>query len=711
MATDPICGMFVDERAAELTLTRQNRTYFFCSTACLAQFAQPERELGRLRRRLAVAWPFSVVVVALTYLAPFPGWPWLALVLAGTVQCYAGAAFYRGLFEAVRARVWNMDVLISVGTTAAFGYSVAVLVVGSLARAYYFDASSLIVTLILTGNYLEYRVRDRARGTLRRLAEMLPPVAVRVDRASEVEVPLAEIRSGDRLRVRPGARFPTDGRVRSGRTFVDESLVTGESGRVAKAPGDRIIGGTVNGEGAVVVEATDVGSDTFLAHVAQLVAEAETSRVPLQRLADRIAAVFVPVVLVLAVLGAFAWFFTAGADLGLAVLVFVSVVITACPCAFGIATPAAIVVGTGRAADEGILYKGADSIERASRVDLVLSDKTGTLTRGTPTLTDVLPAPGVPAEELLRTAARLEQGSDHPFARAIRAEADRRGLSGPAFEEVTVDPGRGIMGRDGPHRLELVAGSAATFEDLGRAYAETTRRLAADGKSWSVLARDGRLLGILGFSDEIAPGAREAIAALHHDGIEVVMVTGDHAAAARRVADRLGIRQVHSGLSPEGKLRLLERYRVEGHFVAFVGDGINDAPALTRADLGIAIAAGADVAREAGGVVLVRSGFSGVALALRIARRTVRKVRGNLAWALGYNAVLLPIALGALVPLFGEGVFRLLPITGAVAMALSSTLVVLNSYSLRWVDLDDPPPRRAPPRRSGDGSAVAAGVG
>ncbi len=688
MATDPICGMTVDPATAELHLVRDNRTFYFCSTSCLQQFAEPAAELARLRRRLAVAWPLALAIAALTYATPFAAWPWVAGAMATVVQFYPGFGYYRGAWDAARSRIWNMDVLIAVGTTVAFGYSAAVLLgVRGLPPTYYFDASSLIVTLILTGNYLEHLTRERARGTLRALHELVPPTATVLRDGSEREVPLGEVVPGDRVRVRPGARFPVDGVIREGRSTAAESLLTGESFPVPKVPGQRVVAGTTNGEGALWVEATGVGEDTVLGEIGRLVTEAETSRVPLQQLADRIAAAFVPIVLALAVSAAVAWYLF-GAGGPTALLVFVSVAITACPCAFGIATPAALVVGTGRAAEEGILFKGRDALERASRVTVVLTDKTGTLTRGRPTLVGAVPAPGVSEAELLATAAAVEAASEHPFARAVVEAATARGGTALRAESVEVEPGRGVRGTVDGHPVEVAVeggGGAESPED------PALRRLAAPfeeaGQAWSVVRRDGVPIGVLGFEDEIAPGVPEAVRALAEDGISVVMVTGDRERAARRIAERAGIREVHSRQSPAGKLDLLRRYRAGGGFVAFVGDGINDAPALAAADLGIAIGSGTDVARESSGVVLVRPDFRGVALALRLGRRTVRKVRGNLAWAIGYNSVLLPVAVGVLVPWLGLGIYALLPIVGAVAMGLSSTSVVLNSLSLRWVSL------------------------
>ncbi len=689
MATDPICGMAVDEATAELRLQRDNRTYYFCSSHCLQEFAEPARELARVRSRLAVGWPLAAVVAFLTYAHPFDLWPWVALGLATVVQFYPGWPFLRGTADAVRNRNWSMDVLIGVGTTTAYLYSAAaVLLPGRLPPDYFFDASTLIVVLILTGNYLEHFTRERARSVLRKLQELVPSTATVVREGREMAVPVPEIQSGDRLRVRPGDRFPVDGRVVEGRSSANEAAQTGESLPVPKDVGAPVVQGSVNGEGLLLIEATKVGQDTLLAQVGELVAEAETSRVPLQKLADRIASLFVPVVLVLAVLAAVGWGL-GGVGLEVGLLVFVSVVITACPCAFGIATPAAIVVGTGRAAEEGILFKGRDALERAKQVDCVVTDKTGTLTRGAPALTDVVPTAALRDSEVVELAARVELGSTHPFSSAVMEAARARGLSPIPAEGVRVEPGTGVRGSVGGEEVAVVRGEAhASDAPSDAAWRRAGERLASEGKAWSLVLRGGTVVGVLGFSDEVAEGVAPAVRALRADGIEVVMATGDHERAARSVAEKVGIREVHAAITPQGKLALIQQLQKAGRKVAYVGDGINDAPALSAADLGVAIGAGTDVAREAGGVVLLTTRFEGVALALRIGRRTVRKVRGNLIWALGYNSVLLPIAMGALVPLFGLRVFDYLPITGAAAMGLSSTSVVLNSLSLRWVSLD-----------------------
>jgi P-type Cu+ transporter len=688
MATDPVCGMYVDERNSDLTLLRENRSYFFCSSVCLQQFAAPERELHRLRVRLLIAWPLAIAVVALTYGVHFVGWPWAAFGLATVVQFYPGIDFYRGTIDALRSRTWNMDVLIAVGSSTAYGYSAAALVLPGLVPQYYFDASAIIVSLILTGNYLEHYARDRASGSVRRLNELLPRTARTVREGREVDVPVAEVRAGDSVRVLPGERFPCDGTVTTGRTSVPEAMLTGEASPVVKAPGDAVLAGAVNGEGPVTIEATHVGQDTFLAQIGRLMTDAETSRVPLQRTADRIAQVFVPVVLGLAVAATIGWYVAGGVGVGIAVLVFVSVVITACPCAFGIATPAALLAGTGRAAEGGVLFKGSTSVEQASRVDVVVTDKTGTLTSGRPSLEFKEALGGEGTGELLALAAGLESGSEHSLGRAVVEEARRQGVLPVVVTDLRVEPGRGIRGSASGTDVAILTVGAA--RDSGADLTDASpwiERGERQGLTVSIVLRGGRAVGVLGFGDALATGVVPAIQALEREGVAIEMLTGDGEAAARRIAVAAGIDRFRSRMRPEDKLRRIRELRSQGHVVAYVGDGINDGPALLAADLGIAIGAGTDVAKEAGGVVLVRADFRGVVTALALGRRTVRKVRGNFAWALGYNAALLPVAMGALVPVFGFGVYRVLPFTGALAMAVSSTLVVLNSYTLRWAPI------------------------
>lgn len=709
MATDPICGMYVDERTATLRRIRDNRTYYFCAQSCVDEFTDPERQRHRAGVALAVAWPLALVVLALTY-APLPhATLFAAAALASVVQFYPGWAFYVGTTDALRSRMGNMDVLIAVGTTAAYAYSVAALLAPSvLPAAYYFDASTLIIALILTGNYLERRTRERASSAVRRLAEVLPPTARVVRGGIERSIAVAEIQVGDRLRVLPAEKIPADGRIVEGRTSVDESLLTGESLPVAKGPGAPVLAGSLNGEGAVEIEASAVGTDTFLAQVGRLLAEAEGGRVPMPRTADRIAAAFVPAVLALGIVAALAWFWLGGAPGPIALLVFVTVVITACPCAFGLATPAAILVGTGRAAEAGVLYRGGDAIERAARIDYVLTDKTGTLTVASPELAEIDAAASRTVPEVLALAAGLERSSEHALARAVVHGAASRGVAPRAITDVRADPGHGVRGLDRGRPVAVLRGESARAEGVTLdAWAGRISTAEGRGRSWSIVVEGGRAVGFLAFAAPIAPGVPEAIAELGRAGIAVEIVTGDHARAARAVAEPLGISAITSDAAPADKVARVRALQANGRTVAFVGDGINDAAALAAADVGIAIGTGTDVAREAGQILLVRPDFRGVPLALTVGRRTVARVRSNLGWAIGYNLVLLPIAAGALVPIWGFGVYSVLPILGALAMGLSSTTVVLGSLALRRIPLPASAGDGAP--RLDDRPATAAG--
>lgn len=690
MATDPVCGMHVDEADSALKLMMENRTYYFCCSGCMEEFASPGEAMSRLRMKLAVSAILSGTILVLTYLYQPPDWAYVAFLLAAVVQFYAGYPFYRGSYDAFAGRIANMDVLIATGTSAAFLYSSVVLFLpGRVPGVYYFDASSMIITLILTGNYLEHLTRERARGALRRLGELLPSSAEILRTSEVITVPVSDVVAGDTVVLRPGARVPADGRVTEGASSVNEALVTGESLPVPKRVGDRVLAGTVNGDGRLLVQATQTGEDTVLSQIGTLLTEAEASRVPMQELADRIASYFVPVVLAIAIAAALGWALLGAAPFNVTLLIFVTVAITACPCAFGLATPAAIVMGTGRAARDGILFKGRDSIENAALVDTVLTDKTGTLTTGRPRLTDVIPAPGIRQAELLSLSASIEAGSEHPLARAV---VDRARLDGVRFEnasQVIALPGSGVRGVITGTTISVLSDSSPdTSMNLTRDLAAEVKRMESEGKAWSAVIREGQLLGLLGFFDTTAPSSKEAVETLKSDGIEVVMVTGDNKAAADNIARELGIGEVHAEISPGGKIDILRQKQREGKRVAFIGDGVNDAPAILAANVGIAIGVGTEVAKEAGGVILLSSDFRDAALALRVARMTVRKVRLNLLWALGYNSVLLPVAAGLLIPLFGFGLYNYLPMLGALAMGLSSTTVLLNSFSLGWISLD-----------------------
>ena len=687
MPTDPVCGMHVDERTSSLLLVRDNRTYYFCSQACRESFTAPEVAELRTARRLGVAVPLAAGATVLTYLAHPAVVLYIAAVLAAAVQFYSGWDFYVGAVDSIRSRIANMDVLIAVGTSAAFGYSlVALAFPGALKGGVFFDASTLIITLILTGNLLEQRTRRHAGSSLRDLDQLLPREALRVEGGSSRSVPREDIRVGDRLRVLPGGIVPADGIVLEGRSELDEALWTGESLPVPKGPGETVIAGARNGTGSLDIEARSIGPDSFVAQIAELLSDAEASRIPLRRLADRIASVFVPVVLTLAIAAALGWTLLAGASLATGVLIFVSVVIIACPCAFGIATPAAILVGTGRAAEEGILFRGGDSIERTARVNLVVSDKTGTLTSDVPSVASTWVAPGRLRSELLALSAGLEAHSEHVYARAVLEMARSEAIAPASVEDVRAVPGAGVEGTIAGRHLSLRSeGSGGPGSDSLQAARGSIDAAVARGESWSALWEDGQLVGVLSFATPLRPGSIEAVRELAELGIPLQIVTGDRAEAAAQVARTLGVSVARARASPEEKLAYLREQRASGKSVAFVGDGINDAAALAGADVGIAIGTGTEIARDSGQVLLVRPDLRGVPRAIRLSRAVVGKVRGNLTWAIGYNAVLLPIAAGALVPFLGFGVYTVLPIAGAIAMAISSTTVLLNSLSLRRV--------------------------
>jgi Cu+-exporting ATPase len=621
---------------------------------------------------------------------------WLALVPATFVQAWAGGRFYRAAWRAARHGATNMDTLIAVGTSAAWGYSVAVTLWPSIAMdaglepAAYFDSSTIIIGFVLLGRWLEARAKSQAGGAIRKLLALEPPIALRAGAAgaADVEVPVAEVQPGDQLRVRPGDRVPVDGVVIAGASAVDQSMLTGESMPIEVAPGSTVIGGTLNATGSFVMRATRVGRDTVLAGIVDLVQRAQGSKAPIQRLADRVSEVFVPVVLAAAALTFVGWLvFGPEPRLTLALTAFVSVLIIACPCAMGLATPTAIMVGTGRGAEAGILIRGGEALEAAHKVDTVVFDKTGTLTEGAPRVGEVLPAPGFEAADVLRLAAALEAGSEHPAGEAIIRRARADGLALPAVGAFRAVPGRGVAGTvsDGARERAVVVGTVALLAAEGvdtDALAALLDRAAGDDGGVAAIAIDGLPAGVITLRDEVKPGAAAAVAELRRAGVDVWLLSGDARVVANAVAAEVGIGPDHvlAEVLPDGKADAVARLRADGRVVAMVGDGVNDAPALASADVGIAIGTGADVAIEAADVTLVGGDPREVGRAIRLSRATMRIVRENLAWAFGYNVVLIPVAMGVLFPFIG---LLLNPALAAGAMALSSVSVVANSLRLR----------------------------
>jgi Cu+-exporting ATPase len=626
-----------------------------------------------------------------------PSAQWLQLWLAAPVVLWCGWPFLVRGVQSLRSGNLNMFTLIALGVSVSFVYSVAATVApGMFPAAFrgpsgevavYFEAAAVITTLVLLGQVLELKARSRTSGAIRALLELAPPLARRLSAdGSEAEVSLEELAVGDRLRVRPGEKVPVDGVVESGSSAVDESMVSGEPIPMDKGPDDPVIGGTVNGNGSFVMRATRVGQDTLLARIVRMVAEAQRSRADIQRIADVVAGWFVPAVVLASVITFLVWWWLGPAPaLAYAFVNAVAVLIIACPCALGLATPMSIMVGTGRGAQMGILIKNAEALETFERVDTVVVDKTGTLTEGRPTVTSVLPAKGYERGELLRLAAAVERASEHPLAQAIVRAAEADGLTVAQADAFEAHAGQGALALVDGRRIAV--GNDRFMQGLGAADAALAERADEGrrrGETIVFVAIDGRPAGLIGIADPIKTTTAEAIRKLHAAGIRVVMLTGDNEVTARTVADELGIDEVHAGVSPEDKSRIVRELQDDGAFVAMAGDGINDAPALSQAQIGIAMGTGTDVAIESAGVTLVRGDLLGVAQGYALSRATMKNIRQNLFFAFAYNTAGIPLAAGILYPVFG---LLLSPMIAAAAMSLSSVSVIGNALRLQRAEL------------------------
>ena len=651
------------------------------------------REQRRLGQKAAVSVAVAVAIMAIML------WPgglgidmhtlnWLLLVPATFIQVWAGGVFVRNAWRQARHGTVSMDTLVAMGTLAAWGYSVVVTVAPELVMAAgiepvtYFDSSAMIIGLILTGRWLEARARSQASGAVAALVGLQARTARLVRGDAETDVPVERIVVGDLLRVRPGEKVPVDGVITSGTSAIDESMLTGEPLPTARAVGDAVIGATINGSGSFLMRATHVGRDSVLGQIVRMVREAQGSKAPIQRIADRVTEWFVPLVIVLAAVTFLAWLLLGPEPaLTLALISAISVLIIACPCAMGLATPTAVMVGTGTAAQSGVLIRGGAALEMAGRVDTVIFDKTGTLTAGRPAVIAVRPVGGADADQVLRLAAAVERGSEHPLAAAVLAEASRRGLPTDEAEGFEAIIGRGVRATVGG---QVVLVGSGDFLVEGGVNAVSLPPLAAPGaaaaRTTVFVAADTVALGAIDIDDPLKPGAADAVRALHEAGLVVHLLSGDTPAAAEAVAASVGIESVTAGVRPADKARHVKALQAAGHVVAMVGDGINDAPALAQADVGIAIGSGTDVAIEASDITLIGGDPRLVASAIALSRRTLRVIRENLAWAFGYNVVLIPVAMGLLYPFFG---LRLDPMLAAAAMAFSSVSVVLNSLRLR----------------------------
>lgn len=664
------------------------------------QQASQARELAQLRRSLTVAAVFTVPVVALEMgshlIGPFGHWVddtigrtaalYLSFLFAGIVQFGPGLRFYAKGVPALLRAAPDMNSLVVLGTTAAFGYSAVATFLPDLLPAgtanVYYEAAAVIVTLILLGRYLEVLSKGRTSEAIRRLVGLQPKTA-RVQRGGDiVELPLSEVQVGDLLVVRPGDRVPVDGVVSEGASYVDESMISGEPVPVAKSAGAEVVGGTINKTGSFSFTATKVGADTLLAQIIRMVEQAQGTKLPIQALVDRVTAWFVPAVIAASVLTAVVWLvFGPEPALTFALVNAVATLIIACPCAMGLATPTSIMVGTGRAAELGILFRKGDALQTLRDATVVALDKTGTLTSGRPALTDLVVADGFDETEVLRLVAAAEAGSEHPIAGAIVAAAERRGLDRAAVSGFEALPGLGIVATVDGRAVQV--GADRLMRQAGidvSALADTAAALADDARTPLYAAIDGRLAALLAVSDPLKPSTPAAIAALQALGLRVAMVTGDSRRTADAVARRLGIDEVIAEVLPDGKLAAVRQLRHDDRKVAFVGDGINDAPALAEADVGIAIGTGTDVAIETADVVLMSGDLRNVANAIALSQATIRNIRGNLFWAFAYNAALIPVAAGVLYPFNGV---LLSPMAAAAAMALSSVFVVGNALRLR----------------------------
>jgi P-type Cu+ transporter len=704
MPIDPICKMTVDENTPFKT-ELGGRMYYFCAQDCLQTFLSPEKQLKSMKRRVTVALTGVLLIaflrvvalfalaagVSIVTWAPIPDLPWFTwgywlFILTTPVQVFGGWSFYRGAWTAIRARRANMDFLIALGTSTAYIYSLLVLFFPGLLpvndKNVYFEVSAVIIAFVLAGKFMEDYMRTSASAAVRKLMDLRPATARVIRDGQEVEIAAESVMVGEIVVVRPGEKIPTDGIVTEGSSSVDEKLVTGESIPVEKRTGDKIISATLNKMGALKYQATQVGADTTLMQIVKMVEEAQASaaNARIQRIADKVSAVFVPAVVSIALLAFLGWFIIGG-DLTAGVLVFVAVLIIACPCAIGIATPTALFVGVGKGAQSGILIRGGEYLEQAQKLTTVVFDKTGTLTKGEPSVTDIV---GDNKEEILRLAAIAEKGSEHPLGEAIVRAARDRGIivkDAAAFEAI---PGHGIrVNAEGREVLvgnrRLMSSHNVVMDGLEQAI----QGLEIQGKTAMIVAIDSQAAGVIAVADTLKEHSMEAVEQLKEMGIETIMLTGDNERTANAMAKQVFIDKVIANVLPGGKVDVIKSLQAQGKIVAMVGDGINDSPALAQANIGIAVGSGSDVAKETGGIILVKDDLRDVPLSIMLSRATMKKIKQNLFWALIYNSVGVPIAALGL----------LNPIIAAAAMALSSITVVGNAALLNRFKRQEKPGR------------------
>ena len=685
---DPVCGMDVDTETA-LSAKIGDRTYYFCSQQCVDVYTAPERELKAMKRRVAVTligvvaalglrvFTLFGIVAAIMYFDVVGGlrvYDIAIFIVSTPVVWIAGFRIYKGAYLSLRNRKINMDVLVTAGVLAGWIYGALNVVFLSTAEAGsgYLEIAIGILAFVLLGKYIEELIRRRSAASIRKLLELQPTMARVVKDGKEVEVPIDEVQTGDTIIVKPGEKIPIDGKVIAGYSSVDEKLLTGESIPVEKNVGSEVIGATINKTGLLTIQATRVGDQTALSQIVHLVEEAQASSAPVQKFADRVVGWFVPMIFTVAAISFGYWYFTSGFTT--AFLVLLAVLLIACPCALGIATPTAILAGVGKGAEYGVLLRSGEYIEKARKLSTVVFDKTGTLTKGEPSVTDIKTYNSYTEQDVLQYAGAAEKGSEHPLAEAILNMAEKLNVTIPKADSFEALPGRGVQCTVGGKRVLL--GNRKLMQEQNVPISELEAdhsALETQGKTVMILAVDGVVAGLIAAMDTVKENAAEAIEQLKGMNLEVVMLTGDNERTAKAIAQQLGITRVIANVLPWQKVDTIKQLQGEGKVVAMVGDGINDAPALAQADIGIAIGSGTDIAKETGGIVLIRDDLRDVALGVELSKRTMRKINTNLFWAFAYNVVMIPIAaLGLLNPMYAAG-----------AMAISSLTVVSNSALLK----------------------------
>jgi len=700
MAKDPVCGMVIPK---DRSIKREigGRTYYFCAESCVKTFESPEAELKSMKRRVAIALAgvlalaifraavFLGLAAGATILTwvPIPWLPWFTwgvwlFIITTPIMIFGGKGFFIGAYHAIKDRVANMDLLIALGTSTAYIYSVFVVffpgVLPVEEKNVYFEVSAIIIAFVLLGKYMEEIIKKRSSAAIRKLLDLKPQTAKVIRDGVETEIPAESVMVDEIVVVRPGEKIPTDGIVTEGHSSVDEKMLTGESVPVEKRTGDNVIGGTINKVGSFKFRATRIGADTTLSQIIKLVEEAQASSSQIQRLADKVASYFVPAVIGVALLSATAWILTG--NFTSALLSFVAVLIIACPCALGIATPAALMVGVGKGAEMGILIRGAEYLERAEKLKAVVFDKTGTLTKGEPEVTEIVTSDEgrVTKDEVLRLAAIAEKDSEHPLAEAIIKRAKMMGLDIPQADTFEAIPGHGVKIMS--EGKEIIIGNRRLMKNFGIAVDDkeaVISGLEKKGNTVIIVAKEKKLIGLIAVADTLKEHAEDVIKWLKDEGVQVIMLTGDNERTAKAIGSKVGIERIVANVLPGEKSKVIKELQAEGKVVAMVGDGINDSPALAQADIGIAIGSGSDVAKETGGIILVRDDLRDVIKGIRLSRATMRKIKQNLFWAFIYNSVSIPVA----------AIGLLNPIIAAAAMALSSLSVVTNSALLKRVKI------------------------